>query len=137
MATIHRSFRLATETADALDASAATQGLDRTALAQRLIAEGLVREAHPLIGFRDSVAGRVAVLPIAEIEVWQVIAAVKAGAEPLDELGLKEEELRAAIRYYDASQAEIDALLRRDQLVQAHASEQERRDQELLHSLRP
>jgi hypothetical protein len=132
MASVHRSFRLAVETADALDAAAAEHALDRTALAQRLISEGLTREEHPLLSFRDGSAGRVAFLAAAEVEVWQVIAAAAESEETLDALGLRDCELRAALRYHDAHRDEIEELIRRDQLARVREGVRLRRDDELL-----
>ena len=52
-----RSFRLSATTAGMLDRRADDLGESRNALVERLLAEGLRREEHPLVYFRGNAAG--------------------------------------------------------------------------------
>jgi hypothetical protein len=107
------SLRLPAGTRDRLATRAQRVGLTERALAQRYLEEGLRRDAHPLIQFRDGPAGRRAGLIGLGLDIWEIIATVKdndgspsAAAAYLEiAAGLVE----AAVAYYGEFQAEIDA----------------------------
>ncbi|MGH8910002.1 MAG: hypothetical protein ACRD0K_26790 [Egibacteraceae bacterium] len=88
-----------------------------TALAQRLIDEGLRTESYPGVVFRPtSSGGRIAGLAGGPdvAEVVQVIKELEASgedaiAEAAEWLGLTARHIRAALRYYAAFPDEIDA----------------------------
>lgn len=94
----------------------AIPGSSASGLAQRLVDEGLRMAEHPGVVFKDGPSGRRASLAYGP-DVWEIIkvireldergeAAVEATAEMLN---LPETKVRAAMRYYAAYPAEIDA----------------------------
>jgi hypothetical protein len=84
-------------------------------LAQRYIDEGMRIDGHPGIIFRDGPAGRRAVV-IGGPDVWEIVAAARGcperGAELIetlmDRIGIPQEKIRIAIRYYAEYPDEID-----------------------------
>lgn len=109
-----RSFRLSPGTAEMLDRRAAALGQSRNALAERLLAEGLRREEHPMVWFRSNADGvRTAAVVGRRLYIWQVIDALRqldgAVAEVADHFQLTELQVRAAVDYYAEFGDEIDA----------------------------
>jgi uncharacterized protein (DUF433 family) len=109
-----RSFRLSASTAEMLDRRADELGQSRNALVERLLAEGLRREEHPMVWFRSNAAGvRTAAIVGRRIYIWQVIDALRtmdgAVAEVADDFSLTELQVRAAVDYYAAFSDEVDA----------------------------
>jgi hypothetical protein len=84
-------------------------------LAERYIEEGLRADRHPGIMFRDGPAGRRPVV-IGGPDVWEIIGAVRNMPERGDarvpalaeRLGMSENKIRIAIRYYAEYPEEID-----------------------------
>lgn len=105
---------------DATYAQLKLQALLRTesasALAERLIDEGLRMETHPGVVFRNGPSGRRAGLA-AGPDVWEVVAlllGLRGGvdrrvAKAADQLGLTTAQVRVASRYYAEFPDEIDA----------------------------
>ena len=95
--------------------AASRKGTSASALAERLIDEGLRSESHPLVMFRDGPTGRRAVL-LNGPDVWEVVGAVIGSDVPVEEresraaelLGLSAAQVRAAMDYYAEFTAEID-----------------------------
>ena len=95
--------------------AASRKGTSASALAERLIDEGLRSEAHPLVIFRDGPTGRRAVV-LNGPDVWEVVGAVIGSDVPPEEregrvadlLGLSLGQVRAAMDYYAEFTAEID-----------------------------
>lgn len=94
----------------------ALTGITTSALAQRLIDEGLRMADHPGVIFKDGPSGRRAALACGP-DVWEVIkflrevdergpAALEAAAEVF---ALDANRLATAVSYYGAYQDEIDA----------------------------
>lgn len=91
-------------------------GSSLSAVAERLIDEGLRMDAHPGIVFRDGPAGRRAGLA-AGLDIWQVIAWVRDQeggpeermAEAAELLDLPVAWVQIAVHYYGAFTEEIDA----------------------------
>lgn len=89
-----------------------------SALAERLIDEGLRSEAHPMVMFRAGAIGRRPVL-VGGPEVADVIAALVGGDVPVAErrsraaglLNISEAMVDAALAYYADFTEEIDGLL--------------------------
>ncbi|MEI6621282.1 MAG: hypothetical protein WCP28_05185 [Actinomycetes bacterium] len=111
---IQRSFRLSASTVELLDAAAASGGESRNALADRLLAEALRTEHHPLIRFRTGAAGRrEPVIVGTRLLVRQVVAQLKdadAGAQQVaDALDRPLRDVRAAMSYYADFPMEVDA----------------------------
>src|SRR5919198_2333903 len=131
-----RSFRFDDSLLAALEERARERGESATALAERFLREGLRREDHPLITFREGAAGRRAALIGTRLDVAQLIAtlresdnSVEAAAEYLE---IPEASVRAAVRYYAEFQDEVDAWR---ELVQAIADREEeawRREKAIL-----
>jgi len=111
-ATKNRSFRLETSLVEDLQGRALARGESANALAGRLIAEGLRRDEHPLITFRDGAGGRRATIVGTRLDVWQVIDTVRASDNSTSEaaayLDVPETWVQAAVRYYAAYAAEVD-----------------------------
>lgn len=97
----------------------------RNRLVERYIAEGLKRDDHPLIAFRDGALGRRAALAGARLDVWQVIETLRrhdnSTHATADYLSLPEPTVRAAVRYYADYRAEVDEIAEREQAVAARA----------------
>lgn len=109
-----RSFRLSANTAEMLDRRAAALGQSRNALAERLLAEGLRREEHPMVWFRSNADGvRTAAVVGRRMYIWQVIDALRqvdgAVEKVADDFQLTELQVRAAVDYYAEFDDEIDA----------------------------
>jgi hypothetical protein len=91
-------------------------GVTVSGLAQRLVDEGLRTAEHPGIVFKEGPSGRRAALAFGP-DVWEVVKFLRevdergsgAISTAADMLGLTEAKVRAAIHYYSAYPAEIDA----------------------------
>jgi uncharacterized protein (DUF433 family) len=111
---VQRSFRLAADTLGMLAERASETSESRNALAERLIAEGLRTERHPLISFRSGASGlRRPALAGTRLDVWQVIDTVRGEhgdvAATAEYLSIPERLVRAAVDYYADFADEIDA----------------------------
>ena len=92
------------------------QDSSMSALAARLIEEGLRMQEHPAVCFRDGPAGRRAVL-MGGPDVVEVVSALVGGDVPVEQrrsrvaemMCLRESLVDAALAYYAAHTAEIDA----------------------------
>jgi uncharacterized protein (DUF433 family) len=109
-----RSFRLTASTAAMLDRRAADLGQTRNALAERLLAEGLRREEHPMVWFRSNADGvRTAAVVGRRMYIWQLVDALRQMdgdvAKVADDFQLTELQVRAAVDYYAEFGDEIDA----------------------------
>jgi uncharacterized protein (DUF433 family) len=108
-----RSFRLADALVAALGARARERGETTSALAERYLEEGLRRDAHPLIVFRDGAAGRRPSLAGTRVDVAHVVDTLVDSKKDVEEtaayLDLPEPHVRAAIRYYADYRDEVDA----------------------------
>lgn len=84
-------------------------------LAERYIEEGLRADRHPGVFFRDGPAGRRAVV-VGGPDVWEIVGALRGAPEKgealvpalAERLGIGENKIRAAIRYYGEYPQEID-----------------------------
>lgn len=135
-ASVQRSFRLSRRTAELLDA-ASTGVESRNAVADRLLGEALRTERHPLIRFHAGAAGRRQPQVVGtRLYVHQVISSLRAAAGDVDEtaesLGVRPNQVDAALAYYADFKAEVDADA--EAAVRAEAAERghwERRRQAL------
>lgn len=122
MATEIVPVELDTETIDRLRARARETGEDVTALAQRLVEEGIRMERHPGIVFRDQPPRRRPAL-LRGPDVWEVIPAVLNPKNPSDEAiavaamntGISEAHVLVALRYYAEYSDEIDFWIERNE----------------------
>jgi uncharacterized protein (DUF433 family) len=130
------SFRLATDLIDALQARAAESGSSLTALVERYLSEGLRRDRHPLIVFREGAAGRREALAGTRLDVAQVIGTLRGAdnsAETTAEyLAIPEPWVMACVRYYAEYQDEVDAWLDRTRSIAQREEAAWRREQALL-----
>ena len=111
---VQRSFRLSATTSALLDAAAARGRESRNALVDRLVAEGLRLERHPLIRFRESRGGRRQAFVVGtRLHVYQVVSTVRASDGDVEQaasyLGVATRVVRAALDYYAEFPGEIDS----------------------------
>lgn len=119
-------------------------GLSRSAVAARLVDEGLRMDEHPGVMFREGPAGRRATL-VGGPDVWEVIRAVRSGraAEPglaeaellelvADNTGVPARLVNAAVDYWAAFPDEVEALLEHAERVEAERRRAWERAHELL-----
>jgi nitrogenase molybdenum-iron protein alpha/beta subunit len=112
------AIRIESETLRELRERSAQSGEPIVRLAQRYIDEGMRLDRHPGIVFRDGPAGRRA-LVVGGPDVWEVIAAARSAPERGEELiaalaeriGIPEQKVRIAIRYYAEYPEEIDRFI--------------------------
>ena len=100
---------------DDLVALSRRRRVEESELARALLDEALRREKHPGIVFRSTPAGREAAMEGRRVYVWQVIETLRASdgkVEPAASfLGLRPDQVRAAVSYYAEYKREIDALI--------------------------
>lgn len=122
-----------------LKGSAARRQVAISALAERLIDEGLRMETHPAVVFRDGPTGRRAVMAGGP-EVADVIASMIGGDVPVDErrartselMGLSLPRVDAALAYYADHTEEIDEEIAERARAASHAEAAWRRRRSLL-----
>jgi uncharacterized protein (DUF433 family) len=109
----------------------------QTALAERYIEEGLRREEHPLIFFREGAAGRRPALLGTRLDVAEVIGTVRQNngsvEEAADYLEIPREQVEACVGYYADYKEEIDGWIERaTAAAQRERERAQRRRQALL-----
>jgi uncharacterized protein (DUF433 family) len=131
-----RSFRFPDTLLAALQERARERGESANAVAERYLEEGLRRDDHPLIMFREAAAGRRAALVGTRLDVSQVIDTLResdnsigATAEHLD---IFDPHVRAAVRYYAEFRDEVDEWRERMRALAAREEEAWRREQAIL-----
>jgi predicted DNA-binding protein len=134
------SVRLSDDVRARLRARAEQTSERPTALAQRLIEEGLRREVHPGITFKNKTrGGRIAAL-IAGPDVVEVMSVLRdleatgdeAVAEAARWLTLTTTQVGHALRYYIEYRNEVDAELARRDAVSIRVEEELKQRQRLL-----
>ncbi len=89
--------------------------LEESELARVLLDEALRREKHPGIVFRSTPAGREAAIEGRRVYVWQVIETLRTSYGDIEQaagfLGLRPDQVRAALSYYTEYKSEIDTLI--------------------------
>jgi uncharacterized protein (DUF433 family) len=110
---VQRSFRVARRTMDLLEEAAAYSGESRNALVDRLLAESVRVQRHPLIRFTDGASGRrVPAVVGTRLKVHQVISTARAEDGDLkaaaDYLQVEPRLIQAAVDYYADFAAEVD-----------------------------
>jgi uncharacterized protein (DUF433 family) len=130
------SFRFDPITVKRLKAHATEAGAGQTALAERYIEEGIRRDEHPLIYFREGAAGRRPALLGSRLDVANVITTIRQNGgsvvQAAEYLEVPVEQLEAAARYYGEYKDEVDALIERAEFVAERERERWRRQQEAL-----
>ena len=103
----------------ALEQVARERRVNPLTFARTLLDEGLPRERHPRIVFREGPAGRRAAIEGRRLDVWQVMETLWASdgnvEEAADYLRLRPDQVRAAVGYYTEFPDEIDAWVRANQ----------------------
>ena len=108
-------IRIDSRTLRALRERSAQSGEPIVRLADRYIDEGMRRDRHPGIAFRDGPAGRSA-LVVGGPDVWEIVAAARDAPERgealvealAERLGVSSEKVRIAVRYYAEYPQETD-----------------------------
>lgn len=108
------SFRFASSTVTLLDAEAKRSRESRNALTERLVAEGLHIERHPLIRFTAGATGRRQPLLVGtRLYIHQIIATVRASdgdvAAAAEYLAITPQQVGAAVDYYADFRDEVEA----------------------------
>jgi len=131
-----RSFRLSDSLLASLRERARERGESANAVAERYLEEGLRRDDHPLITFREGAAGRRAALAGTRLDVAQVIDTLRNSENSVDAtaeyLEIPEQYVRAAVRYYADFRDEVDQW--RDRILAIAEREEDawRREQSVL-----
>ena len=132
----HASFRFASQVLESLHMHAAATGETMTALAERYVDEGLRRDEHPLIVFRDGAAGRRAALAGTRLDVAQVIETVlasdKSTHDAAEYLSIPEPWVTACVRYYADYREEIDGWIERMHAIAEREEDAWRRTQSVF-----
>ena len=130
------SFRFDPITVRRLKDHAAEAGAGQTALAERYIEEGIRRDEHPLIYFREGAAGRRPALLGSRLDVADVVTTIRQSDGSVEEaasyLEVPVELVEAAARYYGEYTEEVDAMVDRARLAAERERERARRQQEAL-----
>jgi uncharacterized protein (DUF433 family) len=131
-----RSFRFAASLLAALEERARSRGETASAVAERYLEEGLRRDTHPLVVFRDGAAGRRPALAGTRVDVAQVIETLRQSNNSIDEtaeyLALPAGYVRAAVRYYADYRDEIDDWRERMHAIAEREHEAWQREQAIL-----
>lgn len=108
----------------------------QTALAERYIEEGLRREEHPLVFFREGEAGRRPALLGTRLDVAEVIATVRQNdgsvEDAADYLEIPREQVEACVDYYADYKKEVDDWMERFKLAAQRERERSERRRRAL-----
>lgn len=120
MGAVQKSLRLSEETVREIDKLARERGEDFSAMAKNLLEEAIKMRRCPGIVFAPGVTGRRARVAGTGIEVWEVVAQYKGSDRDPERLQqafhwLTSGQIKAALGYYAAYPAEIDALIARNE----------------------
>ena len=131
-----RSFRFSDSVLASLQERARERGESANSLAERYLDEGLRRDDHPLIGFREGAGGRRAALVGTRLDVAQVIDTLRESDNSVEAtaeyLGIPERAVRAAVRYYSEFRDEVDEWRDRVRAIAEREEEAWRREQAIL-----
>jgi uncharacterized protein (DUF433 family) len=121
---------------ETLESVAKDRGVNPLSFARTLIDEGLRRERHPGIVFRDGPAGRRAAIEGRRLDVWQVMETVWASegeiAAAADYLGLRPDQVQAAVGYYADFTQEVESWVQRNREEADRLQERWRKEQAAL-----
>jgi uncharacterized protein (DUF433 family) len=108
----------------------------QTALAERYIEEGLRRDEHPLISFREGAAGRRPALLGTRLDVAEVIETIRQNDNSVDEtadyLEIPAAHVEACLRYYEDYKDEVDAWIERSRAIAQREHERSQRRRQAL-----
>lgn len=98
--------------------------MTRTALAERLLDEGLRRIRHPRIDFVNGPAGRRPFVLGTGLDVWEIVATIRASNGSIDEtadyLAVPPALVEAAARYHAEFGGEIDRWIDANEALAEH-----------------
>ena len=107
------TFRLDRATVARLRRRALETHTPQSALAERYIEEGMRRDEHPLIYFREGAAGHRPALVGTRLDVAHVVATIRQNGNSVEEaaayLEIPIEHVEACMRYYVNYQEEVNA----------------------------
>ena len=130
------SFRFDPIVVKRLKDRAVEAGAGQTALAERYIEEGIRRDEHPLIYFREGEGGRRPALLGSRLDVADVVETIRQNEGSVEEaasyLEVPVELVEAAARYYGEYTGEVDGLIERARLVAERERERWNRQREAL-----
>lgn len=112
------SIRIADDVHDELRRAAQAEHNPKSALAERLLVEGLAMRKYPGVIFIGEPPRRRAAVSGTGLDVWEIaLTARNCGStdEVLDLLNIKPMHLNAALSYYRDHREEIDELIARNQ----------------------
>lgn len=119
-----------------LEMAAAARRLEPLVLARVLLREGIRRERHPAITFRDGGAGRRAALEGHRLDVWQVMETLWNSDGDVEQaaeyLGVRQAAVRAALAYCADYPDEVDAMVQHNRETADRAEAQFRRERQAL-----
>jgi len=128
------SFRFDPITVRRLKHRAAEAGDGQTALAERYIEEGIRRDEHPLIYFRQGAAGRRPALLGSRLDVADIVTTIRQNEGSVEQaaeyLEVPIEQIDVAARYYADYKGEVDELIERAAVAAERERERSRRQQE-------
>jgi uncharacterized protein (DUF433 family) len=131
-----RSFRLSDTVLASLRERARERGESANSLVERYLEEGLRRDDHPLIVFREGAAGRRAALVGTRLDVAQVIDTLRESKNSIDAtaeyLEIPEQHARAAVQYYSDFRDEVDEWRERARAIAEREEDAWRREQSVL-----
>lgn len=121
---------------DDLTALSRRRNIEESELARTLLDEALRREKHPGIVFRATAVGREAAIEGRRLYVWQVMQTVWSSGGDVDQaaqfLGLRSDQVRAAIGYCAEYRDEIEALVTLNQEESERYRQEWERQREVL-----
>lgn len=130
------SFRFDPIVVKRLKDRAAEAGARQTALVERYIEEGIRRDEHPLVYFREGEAGRRPALLGSRLDVADVITTIRqndgSAEEAASYLEVPVELVEAAARYYGEYTEEVDELIERARFVAERERARWKRQREAL-----
>lgn len=130
------AFRFAPITVRRLKQRAKETNAAQTALAERYIGEGLRRDEHPLISFRDGEAGRRPALLGTRLDVADVITTIRQNDNSIEQaadyLEVPVEHVEACVRYYADYKDEVDAWIERTRAIAQREHERWQRRRQAL-----
>ena len=120
MRAIQKSLRIPQKTVKAIEQLARESERDFSSIANDLLAESIKMRHCPGIIFAEGVTGRRARVAGTGLEVWEVISTFKGVNRDFKRLKkayhwLTEQQLKAAIGYYEAYRDEIDLQIKRNE----------------------
>jgi hypothetical protein len=132
-------IRIGTSTLESLRERSKARGEPLARLAERYIDEGLRADRHPGVFFREGPAGRRAVV-VGGPDVWEIVGASRTAPERGEalvpalagRLGVSEQVVRVAVRYYAEYPDEIDAWIAANEAEAERLETALARERELL-----